>query len=256
MKSLILLGSLLFSVHLIAETPSSISFDQLNELSAINSKDEVELVLFELSKIGVPVDFAKDALYVLRGVSFKKMPAEATGVYYPAKNWIYLPYTFKSAQTGKIKKLSELTNDQIATIFHELWHCYRTKVLRSRNPEMLSYWVKRSKVLYSNHNSSFHDEAWATFIDQSISNYVSFFKIMLQKDSDGRERLRNSERFTGIYERSINEKVFGYYRTRWGGKFIFSTVNLPMEDRLYILTNLLENRISYNFENDFSEDKF
>lgn len=211
----------------------------------------------ELERMKAPTRFIKEALNNLNSIGFKTFPEGIFASYNKLTNRIDLSDSLRNPATGGLKPIADLTHDEIATVYHELWHCYLTRVGSPRNEELIRYFRQSANSTYPDHQIDFQDEAYAAFIDTSIASYIQMRRSMERLTPEKREsvRQRTGAGLTAIYETSFWSPIFGYYRS-WTGKFITTTINLPHADRPVILKLLLDNQIPTAFAEAFAENKF
>lgn len=202
-----------------------------------------------------PVQYVEQSLNVLSAIRFGDLPSNAEAAYNRMSNEITLNRDLQDPRTGYLKPIEQLSNDQIGTLYHELWHCFHTRLLHSQLPDLFSFWKSQAQALYSDHQESYHDEAYAAFITEVISRYVNIRRSFESKTPEIRKRMRANPTLAALYENAFHERYFGYYRNFWG-EFVQSTVNLPEEDRKRILLNLFNDELPPRYIDAFAEKKF
>ena len=208
-----------------------------------------------MTELRAPVRYLKQALQNLSGIGFAALPENAIAVYNRLTNRITFGLEMQDRRTGAMKKFAELSDDEVATVAHELFHCYFATVAKRTEEGFYREWYKSAVQLYSSHPFGFHEEAYAAFITITVQNYVNIRRMMAARTPAARDRLRRNHNIAAIYEQTFQESVFGYYRNFWG-EFITSDVNLPRTDRENILTNLYDGELPENFAAAFAESRF
>lgn len=232
---------------------------QLSQEVETTSELQVSLPEFvsQLDHLKAPTRFIKEALNNLNSIGFKTFPEGIYASYNKLTNRIDLSLNLRNPATGGLKPLADLTHDEIATVYHELWHCYLSRVGSPRNEELVRYFRQSANSIYPDHHMDFQDEAYAAFVDTAIGSYIQMRRSMERLTPEKREnvRLRVGASLSAIYESSFWSPIFGYYRS-WTGQFISTTVNLPKADRQVILKLLFENQLPIVFAEAFAENKF
>ncbi|HLE01381.1 MAG TPA: hypothetical protein VJB59_14050 [Bdellovibrionota bacterium] len=211
-----------------------------------------------MTELRAPVRYLKQALQNLSGIGFVALPENAIAVYNRLTNRITFGLEMQDRRTGGLKSFAELSDDEVATVAHELFHCYFSTAAKRTQDDFYEEWQKSAVQLYS---SAFgrpfdvHEEAYAAFITITVQNYVNIRRMMAARTPAARDRLRRNHNIAAIYEQTFQESVFGYYRNFWG-EFITSDVNLPRTDRENILTNLYDGELPENFAAAFAESRF
>ncbi|OFZ21222.1 MAG: hypothetical protein A2X94_07110 [Bdellovibrionales bacterium GWB1_55_8] len=207
-----------------------------------------------LEKHRAPTAYLRTSLAALGSLRFQRFPDGILASYNRLTNQMTLDVAMKSTTGGGLKPLNELTPDQISTLYHELWHCYFSKVLRTTDPLYLD-WFRSAQSLYTHHHRDFHDEAFAEFISEVTAAYLQMRRLMEARAPAARERMRANATLKKLYEDSFESQIEGYYRA-FLGDFVSSGVNLPHGDRLLILENLLEGKIQKVYLDAFDERQF
>jgi hypothetical protein len=210
-----------------------------------------------LDRMKAPTRYIKEALNHLNGIGFKSFPEGVIAYYNKLTNWIYLGESLKDPATGGLKPLSQLTPDDISTVYHELWHCYLSRVAKPRSDELALHFRENAYATYPDHQLDFQDEAYAAFIDTSIVNYIQIRKSMERLGPEKREmvRLQVGKGLSGLFEASFWDHLYGYYRS-WTGKFITTTIDLPKADRKIIASLLFDSQLPMVFAEAYAENKF
>jgi len=221
----------------------------------MSSTQAFSKLIEELDKQSVPTRYLKQSLPYIKSIKFVTLQPNVYGIYNTLTKVMTLGEDFISASTGQVKTLSNLTFDQVASVYHEFWHAYRDNIAsKSRSPLILTF-ASQARSLYRSKGSNIHDEAYGLYAEEIVKNYVHFYSLFEKRNMDSRKKLRDNIKLSNIYKSGFNSEIFGYYRT-WRGQFKNSTVNLPSRDRLNIEKNLLDSKVSRNYLEAFAENKF
>jgi len=211
--------------------------------------------LRDLKLIYVPTRYLEEGFKSIKGIVFKNMPDNAVAYYNRLNKKIYFAFDMQDPITKKLKRVSDMTLDNLATVFHEVWHAYFYNVAKPGSNPLYKNWLKGANSIYPDHGLKFHDEAYAHYAEKVLQLYVLIRRTFENKTPEIRERLRQSAPLLKMYEGSFNEKVFGYY-VNVLRQTIYTDVNLPESDRVNILQNLFDNVLKKGYLEAYVENRF
>lgn len=216
----------------------------------------------DLRKRGYPIKFVIDALKLVDQIEFTDFEDnDFSGTYNKVSNNIQLENSFIDQSTGKLKSYKKLKLIHVTTFYHELWHVYYTKYVKSKRPLFYYLYQKQMLDTFSGeiHANVIQNEAYGVFVGLAIQNYYQHYAILNYLGPDGRVRLFNGPK-VGVmvdrYQEVLNYPVYGYYFNVLSWSVDDHDESLPQKDRDLIFKYVFKDEISQNFMDNFSEEVF
>lgn len=195
-----------------------------------NTYDVFKDLFQELNQETYPIHYLIQATQKLDKVKFMEPSGDASTIYYPKKNFLYLP-SFLATQ-GKLNKFSELQM-HIGILYHELWHVFFHTTLKKDSIFMqrflqLSHY--HYPALYPTHKIEALEETYGTFLERLLTHFY-FIKLYPNSHVPSIEEIA-SYAYQGYYnDSSTNRVVF------------VQPIKLTGLEKEWIFKTLLENKV-------------
>ena len=143
-------------VVLFAFQAKSRSHNHINEKSHVYNRELIlkknEIIPFfipfikELKRRGYPIKFVLETLKLVNEIEFVDFDdSDVTGTYNKFSNKIQLENTFINFENGRLKTFDNLKLIHITTFYHEIWHAYYLKYVKTKRP--LFYYLYQNQML-------------------------------------------------------------------------------------------------------------
>jgi hypothetical protein len=239
------------SVFLVTVTQGHLAFSD----PGLNYKTPKAFSLFsnELKADGYPTAMVAIGLAHLKFVKFvtDENQSLATAVYYPNLSLMVLSRGDLQESSGLLRSVRSLSPDDLGVIYHEIWHSFF-----NRSGIAPAFIMRSVDSLYAGYDAkvreNIHEEAYGLFIQKVISSYIMNSRNIHKAPATIRSTLKVNPDLIRNYESVFTEPCYGYFRDPHLG-LVWSTVSIDPTDKLFILHNLLEDKITGSFSLDFEK---
>lgn len=207
----------------------------------------------ELKAEGYPtrmVNIGLAHLKFVRFVSDKKLE-RASAVYYPNLRLMVLSKNDLEPVSELLRSVRSLSSDDLGVIFHEIWHSFF-----NRSGVAPAFVMRNVDRLYADYDAdvreNIQEEAYGLFIQKVVASYIQISRNLHNAAPGLRATLKANPTLIRSYEIVFTERCYGYYRDPRLG-LVWSKVPIEPSDKMFILHNLLEDKITGSFLLDFGK---
>ncbi len=141
-------------------------------------------------------------------------------------------------EAGSLKDFDKLTETEIATVYHEMWHAWYLEYEKPRLGDFSKRISSRSQQMYGEHpddkREEIYEEAVGDYIDAVIGTYMQTRRFLDSKTAQRREEIRSKTNYLkNTYSRLFKDKYEGYYlqglQTKDGNGEAESDIDLSLD---------------------------